>query len=393
MTVNFYDEALALQPAMVEWRRDLHRHPELGFEEIRTAGIVAAELKRLGIAVRTGVGKTGVVGMLEGASDGPTLLVRFDMDALPIHEANQTDYASQTPGKMHACGHDGHTSIGLAVARLLVARRDQMAGRVKFVFQPSEETGEGAQAMIDDGVLEAPRPDVSLGLHLWADLPVGQVGITDGPCMAADDIWRCTVAGPGGHGAAPHQTHDPILAAAHIVTALQSIASRNVPPLDAAVVSVGTLHGGDAFNIIPTSVELMGTLRAYRPETQQIIRERLRSICEGVAAAMGCEAALEIELQSPPLVNQPETSQRVRQAAAEVVGASNLRDDVRTMGAEDMACLMDEIPGCYFFVGAGNAERGLTHPHHNPRFDWDEAAMPIGAAIMAGAVASYVLPG
>jgi amidohydrolase len=268
-----------------------------------------------------------------------------------------------------------------------------VAGRVKFVFQPAEEIGEGARAMLDDGVLEDPRPDVSLGLHLWIDMPVGQVGVTDGPCMAAADVWLCTVAGRGGHGAAPDQTRDPILAAAQIVTALQSIVSRNVDPLDAAVVTVGSVHGGDAYNIIPPTIELVGTSRTYRRATHKLVYERLRTICEGVAAAMGCEATLEIEGKTPPLVNQPEVAQRVREAATAVIGAENLRDDERTMGSEDMACLMEDVPGCYFFVGAGNAKQNMTYPHHSPHFDWDEDAMPIGVAIMAGAVASYVLPG
>jgi amidohydrolase len=392
MGTTFTDQALALKPELVARRRDFHRHPELGFEEVRTAGIVAAELARLGIEVQTGIGKTGVVGLLEGAQDGPTVLVRCDMDALPIHEANATDYVSQSPGKMHACGHDGHTSIGLAVAQLLSAQRESMRGRVKFVFQPAEEGGKGAAAMIADGVLENPRPDVSLGLHLWNDMPVGHIAVMPGPTMAAADIWSCEISGHGGHGAAPHQTRDPIVAAAQIVSAIQTIVSRNVSPLDTAVVSVGSIHGGDAFNVIPPTVRLEGTIRAFKRETQEMVYRRLRELCAGIANALQCEATLDIQVMTPAVSNDPDVCALVREAAISVVGTDNLRDDQRTMGSEDMARLMEDVPGCYFFVGSANADKGLNYPHHNPRFDVDEDALPIGAAVLAGAVARYVLP-
>src|SRR5687767_924604 len=252
---------------MIERRRDFHRHPELSFQETRTAGIVASELNQLGFEVQTGVGKTGVIGMLEGDHDGPTLLVRADMDALPILEANEAEYVSGNAGVMHACGHDGHTTIGLAVARMLSARRSEMHGRIKFVFQPAEEIGKGAAAMIADGALDNPRPDCSIGLHLWNDLPLGTVGVTSGPCMAAADTFLCRITGKGGHGASPHQTRDPIAAAAQIISALQTIVSRNVAPLDTAVVSVGKLVAGDAFNVIASDAVLEGTVRTYRKET------------------------------------------------------------------------------------------------------------------------------
>ena len=392
MSIDFHQEALALKPELIERRRDFHRHPELAFEEVRTAEIVARALAGLGMEVQTGVGKTGVVGLLEGGQDGPTVLVRADMDALPIHEANETNYVSQTPGKMHACGHDGHTSMGLAVARLLSDRREAMQGRVKFVFQPAEEIGEGASEMIKDGVLENPRPDVSVGLHLWNNLPVGQVAVMAGPSMAAADIWTCTIKGHGGHGAAPHQTHDPIVAASQIVLALQTITSRNVNPLDTAVVSVGMIHGGDAFNVIPSVVQMEGTIRTFSVSTQEMVHNRLRALCAGMAISLQCEADVTIRTMTPAVYNDPDVTARVRQAAARVVGEDNVRDDQRTMGSEDMARLMDDVPGCYFFVGSANVEKELDFPHHNPRFDIDEEALPIGVAILAGAVASYVLP-
>ena len=392
MSIPLHDEALALKSEMVVRRRDLHRHPELAFEEVRTAGIIAAALQELGLEVQTGIGRTGVVALLDGAHDGPTLLIRADMDALPIHEENRVDYASTVPGKMHACGHDGHVSIGLAVARMLSRRREAMRGRVKFVFQPAEEIGKGAQAMIADGVLADPRPDYSVGLHLWNVLPVGTVAVTPGPMMSAADDWSCVITGQGGHGASPHETHDPIVAAAQIVTALQTVVSRNVAPLDCAVVTVGSIHGGQAFNVIPPTVELCGTIRTYQPDVQATVRSRLRSLCEGIAAAMQCRAELTITPMTSAVDNNPALAERVAAIAAGVVGRDNVRTDERTMGSEDMAYFMADIPGCYFFVGSSNSERGLHHPHHSPHFDFDEDALVIGAEILARVAASFVLP-
>lgn len=392
MSLSFHDDVLALKEEMVARRRDLHRHPEIAFQETRTAGIVATVLADLGLEVRTGVGKTGVVGLLEGDHDGPTLLIRADMDALPIQEENRTEYVSETLGVMHACGHDAHTSIGLAVAQVLTRHRSEMRGRVKFVFQPAEEIGAGAAAMIDEGVLENPRPDYSIGLHVWNEMPVGMVGVTPGPTMSAADIWKCVITGYGGHGAAPHKTRDPIIAAAQLVSALQTIVSRNVAPLDTAVVSVGSIHGGDAFNVIPPTVEMEGTIRTFKKDTQEKVTLRLREICEGVASALQCKADLEIKPMTPVVDNDPALADRIATIAAGVLGVENVKRDERTMGAEDMARLMDDIPGCYFFVGSANAERDLAYPHHNPRFDIDEEAMVIGATILAEAAASFILP-
>lgn len=392
MTLDFAGQAEALRPTLVARRRDLHRHPELAFEEVRTAGIVAEELRALGLEVQPAVGRTGVVALLEGERDGPTVLVRADMDALPIEEENQTDYASTVPGKMHACGHDGHTSIALAVARMLAAERGQMAGRVKFVFQPAEEVGRGAEAMVADGVLADPRPDVSLGLHLWNPVPLGTVAVTSGPMMSAADDWSCTIRGQGGHGASPQEGHDPIVAAAQVITALQSITSRNVAPLDSAVVTVATIRGGETFNVIPPAVHLKGTIRTYRPETRELVHRRVREVCGGVAAALSCEAEVAIESMTPAVINDLAVAERIAGLAASLLGEENVWRDVRTMKSEDMAFLMEGIPGCYFFIGSANAARGLDYQHHNPRFDFDEDALVIAATLMAQAVAGYVLP-
>lgn len=392
MAVDFAAQAAALRPEIVARRRDLHRHPELAFEEVRTAGIVAEELRALGLEVRPGVGRTGVVGLLAGAQDGPTVLVRADMDALPIDEENETDFVSTTPGVMHACGHDGHTSVALVVARMLAAERAQMAGRVKFVFQPAEEIGKGAEAMVADGVLSDPHPDVSLGLHLWNPLPVGTVAVTSGPMMSAADDWGCTITGQGGHGASPQEGTDPIVATAQIITALQTVVSRSVAPLDSAVVTVASIHGGETFNVIPPVVRLKGTIRTYRPETREAVHQRVREICSSVAGAMGCTAEIEIASMTPAVINDPAVAERIATLAARLVGAENVHRDVRTMKSEDMALLMEGIPGCYFFIGSANPARGLDYQHHNPRFDFDEDALVIAATLMAQAIASYVLP-
>jgi amidohydrolase len=390
--IDFVSEAQALRDEMIAVRRDLHQHPEVAFQEVRTAGIVAAALSELGLEVSTGIGKTGVIAILEGATDGPTILVRADMDALPIAEANETEYVSQNAGKMHACGHDGHTSIGLAVAKMLNNHRDQIRGRVKFIFQPAEETGKGAAAMIADGALENPRPDVSVGLHLWNTMPLGMLGVADGPTMAGASTWSATLTGKGAHGASPHESIDPVVAAAQIVTALQTIVARNVNPIDTAVVSVTQIHTGDTHNVIPGTAFLQGTMRAFRKEIGEMVTVRMEEIIKGLAAAFHCEATFEMDHATIPLVNNPEVGARLRPVFAKIVGEDKLHMDARTMGAEDMSFFMDDVPGMYFFVGSANEERGLNYGHHHPKFDFDEEVLPLGAALLASAVAEYVIP-
>ncbi len=394
MKPDFLALAEQLLPEMSARRRDFHRHPELGFQEVRTAGIVAQELNRLGLEVTTGVGQTGVVGMLEGDRPGPTILLRFDMDALPIQEANAVDYASKTPGVMHACGHDGHTTMGLAVAQLLAPLRGQFAGALKFVFQPAEEGLGGAEAMLKDGVLDkiGPAADRSLAMHLWNEKPVGWVAATDGPAMAASERFVVTLRGQGGHGAAPHQTKDPVVAAAHIITALQTIVSRNANPLESAVISATMVKGGEAFNVIPDSATLGGTIRTFRPGVRDLVLRRLGQVAEGVAAALECEAAIQTWRVTPATVNDAAMAAIVRELAGSLPGVTHVSSDERTMGSEDMAYMMDTLPGCYFFVGSNNAQRGLNFAHHHPRFDFDEQALVLGTALMARAAAHYVLP-
>ncbi len=387
---DFRSEAQALMDRLVAWRRDLHRHPELAFEERRTAALVADHLGRVGYQVRTGVGKTGVVGLLEGARPGKTMLLRFDMDALPIEEANETEYASQVPGKMHACGHDGHTAIGLGVAALLARHRDALSGRVKLVFQPAEEMTGGARAMVADGVLENPAPDVALGLHLWNSLPVGRAIVQAGPLMAAATHFKLTIHGRGGHGAMPHETVDALVTAAHAVTALQTIVSRNVNPTETAVLSVGTFHAGHAFNIIADRAELSGTIRAFDDQIMAQVKERLHQVMAGVAQAFGATFELALEHAAPAVVNDPVVASLVARAARRMLGDASVSSTIPVMVSEDMAEFLNRVPGCFFFLGSMNPERGLDHPHHHPCFDFDEAALPLGVAILVEATTTYL---
>jgi amidohydrolase len=389
---DFRQEAEIIFDELVHYRRDFHRYPELGFQETRTAGIVAESLSSMGLKVQAGIGKTGVIGLLEGLRDGPTVLLRFDMDALPVEEENKVDYASQTIGLMHACGHDGHMAVGLGVARVLAGYRNQIAGKVKFLFQPAEEGLGGALAVMADRALENPKPDVAMALHLWNNIPIGQIRVTTGPTMAASSIFTLTVKGKGGHGAAPHKSVDPILAAAHIVAALQSIVSRNVDPLQSVVVTVGQISAGTTFNVIPEEAELKGTVRSYNNELHRLAYRRLLEMAQNMAAAFRCSATMETVAIVPTVVNASEPAAAVREAATAIVGEENVIAG-QTMEAEDMGFILEEVPGCYFFVGSANDEIGLNYPHHHPRFDFDERAMIYGVATMAQATAHYVLNG
>ena len=387
---DFLTQAQELFPYTQSLRRDFHIHPELGFREFRTGGIVAKELEALGIEVTKGVGKTGVVGLLEGTKPGPTLLLRFDMDALPILEETGAEYASQNPGVMHACGHDGHTAIGLTVAKILHAQRDQLAGTIKFCFQPSEEgnNGEevgGAEMMMRDGVLAAPNVDMSLALHLWNEKPFGWLGVTKGPVMAGADIFNVRVIGRGGHGAIPDAAVDPIVAAAQIVNALQTIVSRNVAPLDTAVVSVTNIHGGTAFNVIPPEVKLEGTIRTFNSGIRQRIVERFEQIARCVGEGMGCQVEVEIKQMTPALINTETITSTVQKTAERLLSESKLDSDYQTMTAEDMAFMQEKVPGCYFFVGSNDKARQLDYGHHHPKFDFNEEALIRGSALMAAA--------
>lgn len=381
--MTFLEEALKINDETIARRRDFHQHPELGLEEVRTAGIVADTLRELGLEVTTGVGVTGVVGLLRGASETPTLLLRFDMDALPIQEDTGAEYASQNPGKMHACGHDSHMAVGLSVAKLLAARRESLPGTIKFVFQPAEEGAGGAMKMVKDGVLENPRPDYSVAIHVWNERPVGWYGLTQGPAMAGAQIFTIKITGKGGHGAAPHHCADPVVASAQMITALQTITSRNVNPLDTAVLSVCKLESGSAFNIIPQEAVLSGTIRTFEKDVLELVKTRFETIVHNTAAAMDCTAEIMIEGVTLPVINDIALAQLMAEAVKEVDPEGKVDFDYRTMGSEDFSFMMDDIPGCFMFVGSSNPEKGLDSAHHHPKFDIDEACLPYAVAIVA----------
>ncbi len=388
---DYVAKARELFPYTQKLRREFHRHPELGFQEIRTARRIVEELSQLpGLEVQTGVGVTGVVALLGGDGRGPVVLLRVDMDALPMSEENDVPYVSQNAGVMHACGHDGHVAMGLAAAKMLHAERENLAGTVKFVFQPAEEGDGGAARMVEDGVLENPRPDYALALHLWNEKPLDWYGVAAGPTMAAAETFSITITGKGGHGAAPHTTVDPIVAASHIVTSLQSIVSREIDPIDTGVVSVTSIHGGTTHNIIPPRVEMLGTTRSFEPEVRELILKRVRQIATSVAETFRCQVKVEVADVCPALVNDPEVTARAQKVARRIFPNATIATEYQTMGAEDMAWMMDEIPGTYILIGSANPAKGLDAKHHHPRFDFDEEALVNGAALISAVAADLL---
>ncbi len=381
---DFFEEAKELFTYSQTIRRDLHMHPELGFQEVRTSGIITRELQGLGLEVSAGIAKTGVIAMIEGAKPGPVIMLRFDMDALPITEQTGASYASLNNGLMHACGHDGHVAIGLTVARLLNAHRSELNGSIKLLFQPAEEGAGGAETMIKEGSLESPAPIHCLGLHIWNDKPLGWLGIASGPVMASAATFGIRLTGRGGHGAMPHQTIDPVVAAAQIISACQTISSRNTDPQKACVVSFCMLRAGDAFNVIPQVVEMKGTIRAFDPAVEQMAYKRLTEITNGVGQAMGCKVEIKIDNITPAVINDAFVTSAVKRAALAILPDHELDESGKfTMGAEDFAYYQKKVPGTFFFIGSTNQQKDLIYGHHHPKFDFDEAALPRAAALMA----------
>jgi amidohydrolase len=374
-------EVEEIEADIIALRRDLHQHPELSWEERRTGDRVVAFLEGVpGLTLRRGLGGTGLLATVAGGP-GPTVLLRVDMDALPVQEDSAAPYASRTAGVMHACGHDGHVAMGAAAARVL-ARRPP-AGTVRVLFQPAEEGEGGAQAMVAAGALEG--VDVVLGVHLWNELAAGTLGVKEGALMAAVDRLRIVIHGRGGHGGTPHRSADPVVAAAQVVTGLQTVVSRETSPLQSAVVTIGSIHGGQAFNVIPDEVTLTGTIRTFDTGLRAAMPERLARIAGGIAGALGCRAEVEVRPGNPPVVNDGAAAALAARAAARVVGEAAVVRPEPTMGGEDMAVYFERVPGCFVFVGSANAARGLDQPHHSPRFDFDERALALGCAFLVEA--------
>lgn len=384
-TTRFLEKSLSLFSYSQNLRRDFHRHPELGFQEYRTAEVVARELRALGLEVTTGIAQTGLSAVIEGSQPGRVVMLRFDMDALPIEEQTGAEYASQNAGVMHACGHDGHMAIGLTAARLLQENRDLIHGTIKLVFQPAEEGLGGAERMVAENVLENPHVDVCLGLHLWNEKPLGWAAVVPGAFMAGADFFTVRIFGKGGHGGLPEKTIDPIVATAQIIMGLQTIVSRNIAPLESAVVSVTQMAAGSAYNIIPNQAELRGTIRTFLPEVRDVVTARLEQIVRSIAMGMNCEADIELQRLTWPVINHPRVTEVVQGVIHNLLPDLRIENNYRSMVSEDMAVFLNKVPGCFFFIGSGNPEKGLNAGHHHPKFDFDEQVLSQGAAILAAA--------
>jgi amidohydrolase len=379
-------------PGVVADRRHLHQHPEVAFQEFETAKFVAQRLDAMGVEdIRTGINGTGVTGLIKGKSGGKVVLVRADMDALPILEENDVEYRSNKDGVMHACGHDAHTAILLAVSRVLMDRRDQFTGTVKVLFQPAEEQFPGgANGMIAEGVLDDPHVDEVFGLHMANETEVGKIVVGAGPVMAAADAFTVRIQGQGGHAAYPAGNVDPVVIGSQIVVALQTLVSREVDPTKSAVVSTCVFTAGDAFNVTPDVAELGGTVRTFDPEIRDLLEQRIGELVSGIASAMRGTAVVEYRRGYPPTVNDADAVEIVRTAAAEVVGAENVLPAVQKMGAEDFSYFLEHRPGAFFFVGSKNDARGLNWGHHHPKFDIDEDSLGIGIRTMVSTVLGYL---
>ena len=381
-------EAHKLHEEIVAWRRYLHENPEVEFDTPKTSAFIAEKLRELGAEdIRERIGKSGVTALVRGALPGKTLAIRADFDALPIAEETGLPFASKN-GLMHACGHDGHTAMALGAAKLLLAQKAELKGVVKFIFQPAEETVQGAKAMLDDGAMDDPAVDAVLGLHtgcLWKEIGPGEVGVRYGALMAAVDRFHITFKGKGGHGATPHLTVDPVTMASTAVLELQTILSRELSPLDPAVLTIGRIEGGRAFNIIAENCAIEGTVRTLSPATRAFVEERIRAIASKVAEGMRGEAEVSYFAGPPALINNDDFTKKFQAFAKTIVGEDKVKEiSEPTMGGEDVAFVLEKAPGTFFVHGSCNPDKGHIYPHHNPKFDIDEDTLPLGTALLAG---------
>ena len=378
MKINIKKEIQKISEHIYSYRRDFHQYPELSFQEYRTAETISKHLESFGIEHRTEVGKTGVVGEIV-FGDGPTIALRADMDALPIQEVGDLKYKSKNEGVMHACGHDGHMAILLGAANALSKNKKLKKGKVRFIFQPAEEGAGGARYMIKDGCLD--QVDEIYGLHLWNYQPVGEIGVKNGPIMAAADMFDIIIKGKGGHGATPQGTVDAIVVASNLITMLQTIVSRNTNPLDNTVVTIGEINGGQNFNVIADEVRLTGTTRAYTENNRNMIKKRMQDIIDGVSKSFGAEIVLKYKEGYPPTVNHEDPAKLVLEASSMVVG-KGAGYPYLSMGGEDFSYYLQKVPGCFFFVGSAPDKNNiLSTPHHCSHFDIDERSLLIGASV------------
>ncbi len=376
--MNIRPEIKDIEKNIIDWRRDFHQYPELGFEEHRTSKVIGELLRSFGLSPKMNVGKTGVTADLD-FGDGPTIALRADMDALPMQETNGLEFASKHDGVMHACGHDGHMAMLLGAAKALTQSDNGFKGKVRFIFQPAEEGAGGARYMIEDGCLDG--VDEIYGIHVWNYQPVGEVGVKEGPVLAAADMFDITIKGIGGHGAAPQGTVDTVVVASYLIQAFQTIVSRNTNPLESTVITVGKIQGGHNFNIISDEVTLSGTARAYTEENRQLIKTRMAEMISGVEKTFGAKISFHYEDGYPPTINHGEPAKNVLKAAEKVVG-EKAGMPYLSMGGEDFAYYLQKIPGCFFFVGsAPNEEKLFETPHHCSHFTMDERALLVGPSI------------
>ena len=374
---------------MTEWRRDLHAHPETAFEEQRTSDFVAEKLASFGLEVHRGLARTGLVGILRNG-EGPMVGFRADMDALHIHEETNLPHSSRNPGRMHACGHDGHTAMLLGAARHLTENPNLFQGTIVFIFQPAEENEGGGRVMVEEGLFDRFPVEKVFGMHNWPGLEVGRIALRPGPLMAAYDIFELTLTGRGTHAGMPHMGTDTIMVGSQIVSAWQTIASRSVHPIESAVVSVTQFHAGDTWNVLPATAVLRGTVRTFRPEVQDLVQRRMGEVATAIAGGFGIEASLRYERRYPPTTNSARETELARQAAARVVGEDALDlDPMPSMGAEDFSFMLQKRPGCYIWVGAGPSDQGRNL--HSPHYDFNDAVLPIGASYWVR-LAETVLP-
>ncbi|NOU68274.1 amidohydrolase [Paenibacillus sp. LMG 31461] len=385
----FHEDLQAIYEEMVGWRRYLHQHPELSYHEYQTAEFVAKHLLSWDIEVRTGVGGNGVVGLLRGSGEGPTVALRADMDALPIQDEKNCDYTSTKNGIMHACGHDAHTSTLLGIAKVASMHRTEIKGNLVFLFQHAEEISPGgADSMIKDGALDG--VDAVFGVHLWTPFPVGHVYTRSGPFMAAPDEFTIRIQGKGGHGGLPHQTIDSVYVASQLVVNLQSIVSRQVDPVEPCVVSVGSFHGGTSFNVIAETSVLNGTVRTFNPELRQEVRTRMERTVQATCDMSQATYEMEYKLGYPTVINDANEAARFFQVGAALFGEEAVHESPLIMAGEDFSYYLQEKPGCFMFVGAGNVDAGIVYPHHHPKFDIDERSMLNAANLLLSMALDYM---
>ena len=390
MSESLKTEIKTIENQVIALRRDFHQHPEIGLQEDRTAKVIADYLKNLGLPITTGVGKTGVVGILRGKNPGKTLMIRADMYALPIQEENQVPYKSKHEGIMHACGHDAHTAVLLATAKILNNHRHEISGNVKFVFQPGEEGYDGARLMIEDKVMEDPQIDAAIGLHISTATPVGKISVQEGPVMASSDAFSIRVYGEMGHGAHPESGVDAIFISGNVITSLQSLVSREVSALNPVVVHIGMIKGGTAGNIIADRVTMRTVVRTLDVDLRKTIHQRLDRILQGITSAYRGSHRIRYLGGVGPVVNHPAMTDLVRAEAIKTVGIENVLSQRPTMGSDDVARFLEAVPGCYFSLGAANKEKGIQSPIHTPRFDIDESALVFGIETMVRSALTYL---